>query len=462
MGCAGCSTTTGTPKGCGSKGHCATGGCNMMNTYDWLADMPIAFGMEQNEVFEISFNNGTRKDFYKNSKKLAVNTGDLVMVETGMGTDIGRITLSGELVKLQMKKKGVKERSSDIRTIVGFPNDEDMELWKQAKAREQETMVRARAIARQLNLDMKVGQVEFQADNKKATFFYIADNRVDFRELIKEYAKEFRVKVEMRQIGARQEAGRIGGFGSCGRELCCSTWLSDFKSVTTNAARYQNLSINLSKLSGQCGRLKCCLNYELDTYMEALQEFPKKAEKLQLEGGEATLMKTDILQRLMWYTAPGSGTFYPLTVEQVHDIIELNKQGKEGQALGQIAVRAGGDEDEEKEEEYADTVGHISLESLDKGNKRKKRSGNSKRNKGRGKGQGQPGAQGASNNPRQQQAKGNQPKAQTQGGEAKPAGENKGSENHKSGNRNRNKSRNRNRGGGGAKGPNTNPNPSDN
>ncbi len=419
----------------------------MMNTYDWLADMPIAFGTEQNELFEVSFNNGTRKDFYRNSKKLAVNTGDLVKVETGMGTDIGRITLSGDLVKLQMKKKGVKDRSSDIRSIVGFPTEEDLTVWGEAKAREQETMVQARAIARQMNLDMKVGQVEYQADNKKATFFYIADNRVDFRELIKVFAREFKVKIEMRQIGARQEAGRIGGFGSCGRELCCSTWLSDFKSVTTNAARYQNLSINLSKLSGQCGRLKCCLNYELDTYMEALEEFPKKADKLKLEGGDATLMKTDILQRLMWYTQEGSGTFYPLTVEQVHDIIELNRKGELGQALGQIAVRTGGEEEEEEVIEYADTVGHISLESLEKGGKRKKRSG--KRRKGKGQGNNQGDNKGG--NQQKQQARGNQPKAQAGGDKPKAEG-GKGGENRKGGGRNRNRNRNRNRGGGGGQG----------
>lgn len=430
MGCAGCTSTAGTPKGCGSKGHCATGGCNMMNTYDWLNDMPIAFGNEQNELFEVSFNNGTRKDFYKNSKKLGVNTGDLVKVETGMGTDIGRITLSGELVKLQMKKKNYKERVADIRSIVGFPTEEDMQRWEEAKALEQDTMVRARAIARQLNLDMKVGQVEYQADKKKATFFYIADNRVDFRELIKVYAREFKVKIEMRQIGARQEAGRIGGFGSCGRELCCSTWLSDFKSVTTSAARYQNLSINLSKLSGQCGRLKCCLNYELDTYMEALQEFPKKADVLKLDGGDARLMKTDILQRLMWYVQEGSSTFYPLTVEQVHDIIELNKKGKSGQALGQIAVRTGSIEEEEEVVDYVDTVGHISLETLEKGNKKKKR--NKRRNKGKG------GNKGGN----QQQAK------QQDGGQVKAQTNDKGPQKGGGGNKRRsNRNRNRYKGG---------------
>lgn len=433
MGCAGCSTGGATPAGCGSKGHCATGGCNMMNTYNWLADMPIAFGNEQNDLFEISFNNGTNKDFYRNGNKVPVNTGDLVVVETGMGFDIGRITLSGELVKLQMKKKRVKDSVSDIRNILRHPTQEDLERWDAAKGREQETMVRARAIARVLNLDMKVGQVEFQADGKKATFYYIADNRVDFRELIKEYAKEFKVKVEMRQIGARQEAGRIGGFGSCGRELCCSTWLTDFKSVSTNAARYQNLSINMSKLSGQCGRLKCCLNFELDTYMEALQDFPKKAEKLQTEGGDAKLMKTDILQRLMWYVVEGSSTFYPLSVDDVKDIMAKNKKGEKGPALGLIAHQVE-IEDEEEELEFADTVGHISLNALEKKNKKRR---NNKRKGGRG-GKDKPN---------------NEHKAKAAGGEAKKAnakqgggGNNKPKEGGKSGGGNRNRN-NRNRGG---------------
>ena len=384
MGCVGCSTDTegGVPKGCGSKGNCATGGCNMLNTYDWLADMPIAFGTEQSFFYEISFQNGSRKDFYKNERNVAVNTGDLVVVETAMGNDIGRITLSGELVKLQMKKKKVKSNSAEIRNIVRFPSEDDLKSWEEAKALEKPTMIRARAIARSMNLEMKIGHVEFQADKKKVTFYYTAEDRIDFRELIKVFAKDFKVKIEMRQIGARQEAGKIGGIGTCGRELCCSTWLTDFKSVSTNAARYQNLSINLSKLSGQCGRLKCCLNYELDTYMDALQEFPKKADKLETDGGIATLMKTDVLQRLMWYTYAESSTFYPLTVEQVHEIIELNKDGKKGLSLGVLSVKI-----EEAAEavaaDYEDTVGHITLASLEKTGKKKK-----KKSKGKGRPQG--------------------------------------------------------------------------
>lgn len=374
MGCTSCATDNGLPKGCKSHGSCASGACNMMNTFDWLAEMPIAFGSQEGpEYYEITFNGGSRKEFFKNDQKVPVHTSDWVVVDTSMGYDIGQISLSGELVKLQMRKKKVKERNADFKNILRLANDTEFDLMKEAKALEQETMVRARAITRALKLDMKIGQVEFQADKKKATFYYTAEDRVDFRELIKEYAREFKVKIEMRQIGARQEAAKIGGIGSCGRELCCSTWLTDFKSVSTNAARYQNLSINLAKLSGQCGRLKCCLNYELDMYMEALQDFPKKAEKLETETGVVFLMKTDILKRLMWYTYAGDPTFYPLTVEQVADIIELNENGKKGQPLGQIVI-VEEVEEEEVEQDYADTVGQITLSTLEKtGKKRKKK-----------------------------------------------------------------------------------------
>lgn len=472
MGCEGCSTSNGVPKGCKSNGHCKSGGCNMLNTFDWLADMPIAFGSETNQYYEISFQNGSRKDFYKNERNVPVITGDLVVVETAMGHDIGRITLSGELVKLQMKKKKVKERSAEIRNIIRIPEQPDLQTWDEAKALEKDTMVRARAIARSMKLEMKIGHVEYQADKKKTTFYYTAEDRIDFRELIKVYAKEFKVKIEMRQIGARQEAGKIGGIGTCGRELCCSTWLTDFKSVSTNAARYQNLSINLSKLSGQCGRLKCCLNYELDTYMEALEEFPKKAEKLETVSGTATLQKTDILQRLMWYTYVDSPNFYPLTVDKVKEILEMNKADKKAQPLGELAIK---DVDEEAEEEasaYEDTVGHITLTALEKTGKKKKK----KKNKNRqGQGgqqtagggeqrQAQPGQQQRQQGQGQQnrqQRPGQQNRPQGQGQQNKPqgqgprpqqpgGGDNPNQQKQGGNNRNRNRNRNRNnRGGGG-------------
>src|SRR5687767_10407789 len=270
MGCSNCgSASGGKPNGCKSNGGCSTGGCNRMNTYDWLRNLPIADTEDYCPVVEISFNQGSRKDYYRNTTLQLYEKGDLVCVEGVSGFDVGEVSLTGEIVRLQMKKRNVKEDNPDMKKVLRRATDRDIDIRDQNKAREPEAVIRSRAIARQLKLDMKISQVEMQADGRKATFFYIADGRVDFRELIKIYASEFRVKVEMRQIGARQEAGKVGGIGSCGRELCCATWLTDFKSVNTNAARYQNLSINQTKLSGQCGRLKCCLNYELDTYLDA-------------------------------------------------------------------------------------------------------------------------------------------------------------------------------------------------
>src|SRR5580698_803744 len=238
------------------------------------------------------------------------------------------INLTGEIVRLQLKKKNIDEANPDIKRILRRASDKDLEIMEQNKSREKDAVIRARAIARQLKLDLKMSEVEIQADGRKATFFYIADDRVDFRELIKIYASEFRLKVEMKQIGARQEAAKVGGIGSCGRELCCSTWLTDFKSVNTTAARYQNLSINQSKLSGQCGRLKCCLNYELDTYLDALKDIPEVEIPLKTAMGNATLQKTDIFKKVMWFGFQEETTWYPLTVDRVTEILEMNKLGK--------------------------------------------------------------------------------------------------------------------------------------
>src|ERR1051325_7145687 len=328
MGCGSCgSASGGKPNGCKSNGGCSTGGCNRMNTYDWLRNLPISDRDEVCRIVEISFNQGSRKDFYRNTTLHHFEKGDLVAVEGVSGFDVGEVSLTGEIVRLQLKKRGVNEMTPDMKKILRRATDRDIEIWKQNKAREKEAMIRSRAIARQLNLNMKMSEVEIQADGKKATFFYIADDRVDFRELIKIYASEFRVKVEMRQIGARQESGKVGGIGSCGRELCCATWLTDFKSVNTAAARYQNLSINQTKLSGQCGRLKCCLNYELDTYLDALQHFPDNCDTIQVAKGNAFLIKKDIFKNLMWYTLPDSNKQYPLTIDRVTKIKSLNAQG---------------------------------------------------------------------------------------------------------------------------------------
>jgi cell fate regulator YaaT (PSP1 superfamily) len=271
-----------------------------------------------------------------------------------------------------MKKRNADETDPDIKKVLRRATDKDIEIWQQNKDREKEALIRARAIARQLNLEMKLTEVEIQADGRKATFFYIADDRVDFRELIKVYAKEFRVKVEMRQIGARQEAAKVGGIGSCGRELCCSTWLTDFKSVNTTAARYQNLSINQSKLSGQCGRLKCCLNYELDIYLDALQHFPDNADTLQVAKGTAILIKKDIFKNLMWYTLPDTSKQYPLTIERVRKIKQLNERNQVPDELEAVDVTT--QKPKEVEPEFVDVVGQISLRSLERAEKKKRHS----------------------------------------------------------------------------------------
>ena len=322
-------TQDGEPLGCRNNGNCSTGGCNRLNTYDWLTTMELQ-DVEEYEFVEVSFKNGARKGFYRNTASPRPITGDRVVVETSSGHDVGTITLSGELVRLQMKRKKVR-LDSIAQTVIRRANERDLERLQEAREREVPTMVRARAIARTLGLDMKVGDVEYQGDKRKATFYYTADGRVDFRELIRHYAKEFRVKIEMRQIGARQESARIGGLGSCGRELCCSTWLTDFKSVSTAAARYQNLAINQAKLSGQCGRLKCCLNYELDTYIEALDQFPDDAEKLKTQVGTAVLIKTDIFKKLMYYTYThenGRGKVYAVDLARAVAVKAMNDRGE--------------------------------------------------------------------------------------------------------------------------------------
>lgn len=373
MSCAGCSTAVGggKPNGCKSNGGCSTGGCNRMNTHDWLRNLPISDFSSACKVIEVSFNNGTRKEFFRNPQLHNYEKGELISVEGVSGFDIGEVSLTGEIVRLQMKKRNVREENPEMKKILRRATDRDMEIWKQNKAREPEAVIRSRAIARQLKLDMKISQVEMQADGRKATFFYIADGRVDFRELIKVYASEFRVKVEMRQIGARQEAGKVGGIGSCGRELCCSTWLTDFKSVNTAAARYQNLSINQTKLSGQCGRLKCCLNYELDTYLDALQHFPDNCDVIQVAKGNAFLIKKDIFKNLMWYTLPDSNKQYPLTIERVTKIKTLNQQGITPDDLEPVEVTSS--KPKETEPEFVELVGQISLRSLDKAADKKRK-----------------------------------------------------------------------------------------
>ena len=434
MGCGsgGCGTSKdgGAPGGCQSHGSCASGGCNRMNVHDWLANLPFSDPESNCRIVEISFNNGSRKDYFKNTTLHYYEKGEMVAVEGVSGFDVGMVNLTGELVRLQLKKHKIDEKGPDIKKIMRRATEQDLAKLSETKAREAQVLIRSRAMARQLKLELKMAEVEIQADGRKATFFYIADDRVDFRELIKLYAGEFKVKVEMRQIGARQEAGKVGGIGSCGRELCCSTWLTDFKSVNTNAARYQNLSINQTKLSGQCGRLKCCLNYELDTYMDALQFFPTDADMLEVAKGRAFLVKKDIFRNLMWYTMAESNKQYPLTIEMVKKIKAQNKEGIRPEELETVEVATS--KPKEVEPEYADLVGQISLKSLEKttrkrrdkerGREQRQQPGGRDQQQNRG-GSQQPNEQGQGQQQRQQQQRRpqgqgpNQPNQQQGGGQ---------------------------------------------
>lgn len=367
MGCGSCGTSK--PGGCKSNGGCSTGGCNRLNVHDWLMNLPIADADGNCKVVEVSFKQGSRKEFYRNTTLQYFDKGDYVTVEGIGGFDVGEVSLTGEMVRLQMKKKNVDEFNAEMKKILRRSTDRDLETYRISKDREPAVQARSREFARNLALQMKLSEVEIQADGKKATFFYTADDRVDFRELIKQMAGEFKLKVEMRQIGIRQEAAKVGGIGSCGRELCCSTWLNDFKSVNTTAARYQNLSINQTKLSGQCGRLKCCLNYELDTYLDALQHFPDNADSFETSKGTAFLIKKDIFKNLMWYIIQGGTKHYPLTINRVKEIKRLNAQGIKPEELEPVDVTTG--KPKEIEPQFVDVVGQISLKSLEKNDKRR-------------------------------------------------------------------------------------------
>lgn len=372
MGCASCGT--GGAAGCQNNGHCSTGGCNKLNVFDWLSNMDVP-AMHRFDVVEVRFKNG-RKEFFRNAKKLDIVTGDPVVVDVPNGHHIGYVSLQGELVRLQMTKKGIQD-DDGVREIYRKATSRDMERWDEARNKEESVMYRTKEIIQQTKLEMKLTDVEFQADGTKATFYYSADGRVDFRELIKMLAGEFRIRVEMRQISVRQEAGRIGGLGVCGRELCCSTWLTDFKNVSTSAARYQNLSLNPGKLSGQCGRLKCCLNYELDTYMDALKDIPEVETPLKTERGFAKLQKTDIFRKIMWFGYDDDNNWHAVDIDRVKEIQELNKKGKKPSSLTENEV----------ESDQIDTTSiNSDLEAMDrkfsgKGSKKKKK----KRNKPRGK-----------------------------------------------------------------------------
>ena len=337
MACSSCSSgggcSTSKVGGCGSKGGCSSGGCTRLNVFDWLADVDMPSDFRGFDCVEIRFKGG-RKDFFRNDKRLPLVTGDAVVVEAvGSGWHLGHVSLKGELVRLQMRKKKVPTDSRDIKPILRVATPDDEERWQAVRDLESGTMFRARAVVEELRLKMKLSDVEYQADRTRAMFYYSAEDRVDFRELIRRLADEFRVRVEMRQISLRQEAGRIGGIGVCGRELCCSTWLTDFKAVSTTAARYQNLSLNPQKLAGQCGRLKCCLNYELDAYLDALKDIPQVQRPLQVAQGEAFLQKTDIFRKRMWFAFRGDNNWVMLSTERVREVLELNKKGEKPDTL---------------------------------------------------------------------------------------------------------------------------------
>jgi len=366
--------------GCKSNGACASGSCDKMNVFDWLSNMSLPNGQKPFDIAEIRFKNG-RKGFYKNKKGLQLNIGDIVAVESSPGHDIGVVSLTGELVKVQMRKKKVSPNKEDIDQIYRKASEKDIDIWTTARNKEKEVQKKSRLIISRLGLKMKLSDVEFQGDGNKATFYYTADERVDFRQLIRELAGTFSLRVEMKQVGLRQEASRLGGIGSCGRELCCSTWLTDFRSVSTSAARYQQLSLNPQKLAGQCGKLKCCLNYELDSYMDALKSFPKTNIWLQTEKGPAIFQKMDIFQGWMWYAYKENPVnWHKLTVEQANQVIELNKKNKKVASLEEYAMEL---EYETAETSiFKDVVGQDSLTRFDKPKfKKRKKRGNQKRNR---------------------------------------------------------------------------------
>ncbi len=375
MGCTSCGNKIeGVPNGCKSNGNCATGGCEKMSVFNWLNDIEPPAGHKPFDCIEVSFKNG-RKDFFKTKEDIRVYTGDTIAVEASPGYDVGTVTLTGELVKHQMNRKGVNHNSKELKSVYRKASESDLEKWKEGRDLENETMHRARTMALNLGLRMKLGDVEFQGDKSKAVFYYTAEERVDFRELIKVMADSFKVRIEMRQIGSRQEAGRLGGIGSCGRELCCSTWLTDFRSVSTGAARYQQLSLNPEKLAGQCGKLKCCLNFELDQYMEALKSYPSTRTLLETKEGKANHIKTDVFKRLMYYfvSKDGKNSIVPLSVERVFDIIELNKNGETPHKLADFVDFV----EEEAKPDYTNVVGQDELTRFDKVFKKKKKKKNS-------------------------------------------------------------------------------------
>ncbi|HEA20142.1 hypothetical protein LCGC14_1130800 [marine sediment metagenome] len=378
MSCSSCSTgKDGQPRGCKNNGTCGTDGCNKLTVFDWLSNMSLPNGAKPFDCVEVRFKN-SRKEFFRNNENLSLSIGDIVATEAQSGHDIGMVTLVGELVKVQMKRKKVDAKSEDLPKVYRKASQNDIDIWQKCRDREEEIKKRAREIAIILNLQMKISDVEFQGDGSKATFYYTAEDRVDFRQLIKDMAKAFGIRIEMRQIGYRQEAQRLGGIGSCGRELCCSTWLTDFRSVSTSAARYQQLSLNPQKLAGQCGKLKCCLNYELDTYLEALKDLPSNDTKLFTEKGLAFCQKTDIFKGILWFSyRDDPSNWHELTKEQVKEILGKNKKKEKVTSLEEYTVN----NFVKEEKVFEDVVGQDSLTRFDRPKKAKSRNRNKNRKK---------------------------------------------------------------------------------
>ncbi|MFD0963164.1 PSP1 domain-containing protein [Pseudofulvibacter geojedonensis] len=370
MACNSCGTgTDGKPRGCKNNGTCGSDSCNKLTVFDWLSNMSLPSNEKPFDFAEVRFKNG-RKQYYKNTENLTLSIGDVVATEASPGHDIGMVTLTGELVRVQMKKKKAPLEGEDVKKIYRKASQKDIDIWTTSREREEPMKVRARQLAIDLNLKMKISDIEFQGDGSKATFYYTAEERVDFRQLIKNFAKEFNIRIEMRQIGFRQEASRLGGIGSCGRELCCSTWLTDFRSVSTAAARYQQLSLNPQKLAGQCGKLKCCLNFELDAYLDALKSFPDKNIKLQTEKGRAVCQKTDIFKGVMWYAYEGEWmNWFMITTSDANEIVALNKEGKKATSLEDYVSET----DLKEKVDFENVVGQDSLTRFDKPKHKKRR-----------------------------------------------------------------------------------------
>lgn len=374
MGCSSCSTgKDGQPRGCRNNGTCGSDGCNKLTVFDWLSNMSQPDNNLAFDCVEVRFKN-SRKEFFRNKDGLSLHIGSIVSTQAKSGHDVGIITLTGELVRVQMKRKKVDPTSEEIPKIYRIATQKDIDKWQKVRGQEEEIKKRSREMAIILGLEMKISDVEFQGDGSKATFYYTAEDRVDFRQLIKDMAKAFGIRIEMRQIGYRQEAQRLGGIGSCGRELCCSTWLTDFRSVSTASARYQQLSLNPQKLAGQCGKLKCCLNYELDLYLETLKDFPATDTKLKTEKGLAFCQKADIFKGMMWFSyKEDPSNWHRLTTEQVNEIVKTNAANKNVASLEEFSA----ENTRESTLLFENSVGQDSLTRFDKprksrGRKRRK------------------------------------------------------------------------------------------